>query len=573
MEAAGRGRTPKSRGREGAVVFILLLNMLQPAHGVDPAEFRPSEVPRQYNPDQRSFGLPGQPQYGQPSQQPYGWRPQQGRPAPPQYGQPQPQFGYPQPRYGEPAQPQYGYSGQPQYGYPGQQQYGDKKVRLEAEISADKAYVYQNLVLTLEVISGVNLATLDVTLPQNDAFIIKSLGKRTASVRGKEANREIVTREQYLVIPLRAGSFTLNDLSASGKTAAHREFDLRLPQTLQFEVAPPEPGIQPWLPLESLSLNARLSNEEALMQGEPASLTMEMSVIGFTGAQLPTFEKQLKSAGLRVYREKTENEGKLKADGKLYGKRTEHYTLLPGKDEQLFLPSIQVQWWNLKNSQAESSLLPMRMLGENEHRTTQLNADGTVQVDKGFRWYLWLPLLLVAFITGLYWSLIWAKSKTFGERYAKHIMMVTAPIHKTAIFWLHRLSPRRHLHQVRRTFANSLPRSWRLWYCVRVADNETDPEFWLQVLRFLAERRLGIPAQISLHRLAGYIVEIHPRADEEQMYDLLGELDAAIFGKKPLENFHNWKELFKREIRPGSLPAMGRRSRKSRKRGLPALNP
>jgi hypothetical protein len=215
----------------------------------------------------------------------------------------------------------------------------------------------------------------------------------------------------------------------------------------------------------------------------------------------------------------------------------------------------------------------MRMLGENEHRTTQLNADGTVRVDQGFRWYLWLPLLLVAFVTGLYWSLIWAKSKTFGERYAKHIMMVTEPIRKTAIFWLHRLSPRQHLHRLRRIFANSLPRSWRLWFCVRVADNESDPEVWLQVLRFLAERRLNIPAQISLHRLAGYILEIHPRANAEQMYDLLGELDAAIFGKKPLEDFHYWKRLFKKEIRPRLLPAMNRRSWKLREGGLPGLNP
>jgi hypothetical protein len=152
-------------------------------------------------------------------------------------------------------------------------------------------------------------------------------------------------------------------------------------------------------------------------------------------------------------------------------------------------------------------------------------------------------------------------------------MMVTEPIRKTAIFWLHRLSPRQHLHRLRRIFANSLPRSWRLWFCVRVADNESDPEVWLQVLRFLAERRLNIPAQISLHRLAGYILEIHPRANAEQMYDLLGELDAAIFGRKPLEDFHYWKRLFKKEIRPRLLPAMNRRSWKFREGGLPGLNP
>jgi hypothetical protein len=455
------------------------------------------------------------------------------------------------------------------------QQYGrqdNKPVAMEAEIDATQAYVYQNLILTLNVISSGNLASLDFTLPHSDLFIFKTLGERSASARGSDSNREIVTKTQYLVIPLREGSFNLDELTASGRTSSGRDFEIKLPTPLRLDIAPPEPGVQPWLPVEDLTLNARLSNEENLKQGKPASLVLEMSAVGFTGAQLPTFEKQLKSAGLRVYREKTETEGKLKYDGKLHGKRTEYYTLLPGEDDKLFLPSIKVQWWNLKTSQAESTLLPMRMLGDNRHRTGLSGLGGTAS-SNGFAWYFWLPLLVIAFLTGLYWSLLWASGKSFGRRYAGHILTVTEPVRRKAVFWLNKLSPRRQLHRLRRFIAHSLPRSWRLWYCVRVADNESDPEVWLQVLRFLAERRLGIPAQISLDRMAARFIEIHPRSNADKMHTLLQRLDAAIFGKMPMTDFDTWKRQFKREIRPRLLPAVSRRPTGRFREGLPALNP
>ncbi len=572
--------------RASLTLSVLLLPVFQAAEAYDPDQYRPIAEPRHYQPNPQSdpsqygypsqfqYGYPGQPQYGQPD------LPQYGYPGQAQYEQPfQPQYGYPsQAQYGQPIQPQYGYPAQSQDGQPGWMQYGrqdDASVSLEARISESKAYVYQNLVLTLDVVSSANLATLDFSLPESDAFIFKTLGKRSAVARESNGNREIVTREQILVIPLQQGTFNLNDLTATGSTWSHRRFDLKLSQPMRLDIGPPEPGVQPWLPLENLTLNATLSNEENLKQGKPASLVLEMTAIGFTGGQLPTFENQLKSAGLRIYREKTESEGELKADGKLYGKRTEYYTLLPGQDKELFLPSIKVQWWNLEKSQVESTLLPMRVLGANKHRTSRPDAGGAAPASTGFAWYLWLPLLIIAFVSGLYWSLIWAKGRTFGERYAKHILMVTDPIRKTAEFWINKLSPRRHMHRLRRFVAQSLPRSWRLWYCVRVADNESDPEVWLQVLRFLAERRLGIPAQIPLDRLARHFVEIHPRSSADRMHSLLQRLDAAIFGKAPITDFDTWKRQFKREIRPRLLPAIiiTWQSIGSRRVGLPALNP
>lgn len=573
--------------RNLTILFVLFASLAQTAQAYDATQYRPLSEPRRYQQNPPSNGTqyaaPGQYPYGYPAQPAYGQsaQPQYGYPNQTQYGQPaQPQYGYPgQPQYGQPAQ-QYGYPGQPQYGgQPGWMQYGRQEatpVRLEATLSGDRAYVYQNLVLTLDVVSDSNLSALEFVLPQSDAFVFKTLGERSASARETNGKREIVTREQVLVIPVREGSFDLGDLTAKGTTGSQRKFEVKPAGSMSVTIAPPAPGVQPWLPLENLTLNATLSDEENLKQGKPASLVLEVDAVGLTGGQLPTFETQLKSAGLRTYRGKTESEGELRKDGKLYGKRVEHYTLLPGQGEELTLPAIQIQWWNLAKSRVETTLLPMRVLGANNHRTSRPDTGEQTSAGDGFvTWYFWLALLVAAFLVGLYWSLIWAKGKHFGARYAEHIALVTEPVRRTLEFWKNKLSPRRHLHRLRRFVASSLPRSWRLWYCVRVADNESDPEVWLQVLRFLAERRLGIPAQIPLDRLARHFVAIHPRADAARMHNLLQRLDAAIFGRTPLTDFGTWKRQFKREIRPRLVPAglLAPVSNGTRRAGLPALNP
>lgn len=516
------------------------------------------------------YGQPGQgyqyPQATNPYQQPRsGWPyPSQGQPS--QYGTPrQPsQYGYPAqqaPTYRTPSTSQQRYAQQPA-----------AKVRMESNISATHAFVYQNLVLTLDIISSENLSSLAFTLPQSDAFIFKSLGERTAKARGKGRKREIVTRQQYLIIPLRQGDYNLDELRAEGSMSSRGRFSLNLPNPIAIAIEPARPGITPWLPLENLTLNARLSNEHNLKEGKPATLELEMTAVGATGAQLPSLEKQLKSAGLRIYREKTSSSGELKQDGMLYGKRIESYTLLPGKEEKLVLPSITIHWWNLITSRAEQTFLPMRVLGHSRQGKDDDEANSGF-LAAGNAWAFWLPLLFFAFTMGLYWSLIWAKSRSFGRRYAKHILLVIEPLHRTIVFWMQKLSLRRQAHRIRRFFANSLPRSWRLWYCVRVADNEDDPEFWLQVLRFLVERRLGIPAPASLHRLADYIIEVHPDTDAIRMRNMLLQLDAAIFGNTPLTDFRAWKQQFKAEIRPRLLPTLIRQVPGPKSSGLPALNP
>jgi hypothetical protein len=108
---------------------------------------------------------------------------------------------------------------------------------------------------------------------------------------------------------------------------------------------------------------------------------------------------------------------------------------------------------------------------------------------------------------------------------------------------------------------------------VRNADNENDPDDWNQVLRFLVERRLRIPAPQSHARLCEQIIEIHPHADPATLRVLMKQLEKAVFGHTPIRDFDRWKRDFKRQIRP-RLTALIRLPQLGRNRDvLPELNP
>jgi hypothetical protein len=150
---------------------------------------------------------------------------------------------------------------------------------------------------------------------------------------------------------------------------------------------------------------------------------------------------------------------------------------------------------------------------------------------------------------------------------------VSRPLHRHMETVLVHVSPRRNLHLLRRRVADSLPRSARLWFCVRSADEEQDADDWSQVLRFLINRRLRLPAHLPMSKLAEHIIEFHPGAVADKIRSLLGELEAALFSDHTIRDFDTWKKEFKYQVRPRLFAGLQRRQRYLRATGLPRLNP
>jgi hypothetical protein len=528
-----------------------------------------------YPPTQRQpppyYQAPPAPQgmpYAPPQRQP-GW---QGGNSPFGFGQTQPQTwqGGANPYgYGQPQQPgQWSGRTAPQPGYS-----ANTAPRLEITLKEQRAYVHQNLVLTLEVISQTNLRTVSVDLPDTESVVLRELGEATADYRNTAGRREIVNRLHYQLTPMQIGEIEIPSLSVSGKMENGREYRAHSDKPLKLSILPADASVRPWLPLKNLELTARLLNDEKVAEGQPITLVIEQTAEGMSGSQLPSLENKLHSKHHRIYREKTESSGRITTDGKLIGTRTDHFTLVPQDGNRIQIPAVKVDWWNADKQRKETAIIPGRLLGSGELFDDLSEKFADMPFAGGNTWLFWMPLIITAFIAGLYWSWVWARSRTLG----KHVRQWASTVFHPLTFRINRittkLSPQRQIHRVRRLVANVLPRSSRLWYCVRAADQERDPDDWAQVLRFLLNRRLGISAQRPMAQLAEDIIAVHKPRRPEEVRRLLKELEAGLFGPDARVNdFHRWKKAFKRQIRPNPLRFMRFRC-KSPTSGLPALNP
>lgn len=513
----------------------------------------------------------GQQQVLQPAMQPYaypmqpvpGWRPFQPQPFPriPVFAAPPGTPAWaPAPA---PAQPS-ARTGAAQ----NQQQAVQAQPRLEIDLEAESAYVHQNLVLSVDIVSDVSLGAIAVDLPDTDTVIFRQLDDLNVHTVTRDAKREVIHRQHYQLTPLRSGDIDLPPIKVSGSRAG-LPFELGW-QGTRLRVLPPRRDVRPWLPLHDLELSVWLDNDEEIVEGMPLTLIIEQRAVGLTGAQLPSPESQLRSPHHRLYLEKTETDGQVSKEGRLVGTRTDRYTLVPQKGDHVQIPAIKVDWWHVDRERKETALVPARLLNAQDGMLIDESspADGTQ-----LKWQLWMaPLLAVSFLAGVYWRVVKRLLLRAMPAVWSWLERATRPQRKRLMNRLLKLSPRRHLHVARRWFADTLPRSWRLWFCVRSADNEDDPDDWNQVLRFLVSRRLDIPAQQSHARLTRQIIEIHPHADPDRLRTLMKELEQAVFGHVPIADFDRWKRDFKSQIRPRLFVL--RLPRQSRSRhALPALNP
>ena len=545
-----------------------------------------------YQQPYQGYSQPAQaPGYGQPAQAP-------GYAAPPAYSQPAqtPGYGTP-PAYSQPAQPS-GYGAQQPYGqdyrqpatqqnWPQQQPTGYGQAtqttslrnapRVEVQVSDRHPYAQQSVVLTLRIVSSNNLSTAQPDVTRNGDFVIKKLDGPVASVANINGRQEIVNEYHYALTPLQAGTLTIPRIRVKGTMADSygTAFDVLSAEPLRLDIQPIVPDVQPWLPLHGLTLRSYLQNAEKPAAGKPINLVVEMTAIGATGGQLPSMEKRLKQQqDFHVYRDKSEIEGKISSDGRfLLGRRSEVYTLVPQHGGKVRIPELKVPWWNVDSGQAETTTVPMRQLVAKGEPGT-----GTGEIADLFpgatSLILWVPLVAMFTVTIGFWILAWLRRKRFMQVVEEEVSAVarfTIGRVRAFLLWT---APIRRLQKLRQLFVRSLPRSYRLWFCVRTVDSESDPEVWAYMLKFLANKHLGIPPQLPLQELGERLSDIHPGADRAIMRKLMRELEASLYNGHEID-FEAWKARFREQLKPGLVPSPRAAAPTERppRHPLPELNP
>ncbi len=561
----------KSRSTLARIALGATLLLAGPAlASAPPFGFMPVTETYQFRPlEQGSQGVPPVTPppigYGVPASQPgprgaYGFP--GGRPA---YGPPS---GWP----GVPSGQPYGMGyGQPQYA-------AGQAIKLETTLSASDAYTQQNLVYTLRILSDDNLRTADPVLPETDGLVFQPIDGPVTRTEVDNGRQKIVNEFHYAVTPVRVGALELEPAHVTGEMAqSGRAYDVSASEPLKLNVKAAPTQMLPWLPLQDLSVQTRVKNGDKPAAGQPLTLEIEMKAVGATGAQLPSLEKQLESPDFRVYKEKTETHGMLSADGRqIEGRRVESFTLIPQHGGRVRIPSLGVNWWNLRSDRAETLMLPIRQLVANGGLRGEgafgLTATSTL-FPAGSPLVFWLPLLLVAFLLGAYWSWIWARRHGLARKILAQASHLLGPADSRIRQLVGHHSPRRYLHLARQGFILALPRSVRLWYCVRYVNGETEPRDWCQMFKFLANKHIGISPQLPMPEFGERLIASHPKVDALAMRKLMSELDSAIYGSESLD-FEAWKRELRQQLRPRIIPAgRGLRALRRAVHKLPDLNP
>jgi len=512
------------------------------------------------------------------------------------------QWGYQQPGFQQPgAGYQRGWPGQYQapYGQQASRQSG-KAPRVELEVADHQPYVSENVLLKLRVVSDQNLETATPELPSsNDVLLQKVQGPKAYSRTGPRGSREIVNEFVYTLTPLRSGDVEVPPIRVAGTTygsgsgygqSGGRRYEATSREPIRLQVRPAMASVRPWLPLQDLSLNATLDSGEEVEQGQPVTLTLELTAEGATGSQLPSLESLLRSPNFRVYREQTLNEGQLSSDGhRLVGKRTEYYTLVPRAGGKLQLPEIRVPWWNVTTGTKEYAGLPIRTLevdGDSDSSGQRVSADTT---DRGGLSWVWLPLAGVILLLIGYWGGVWYKGRvakaseavasesglatSLRERLSSSVSGSMAGVSAGAAKLGRRLSPAPLLRRAGKMVSKAFPSSTKFLGCVRVANREEDPAAWAERFQGLTCQRLQFDSQTPLPGITGRILALRPGADPEQLRSLMQQLDGALYGNQDID-FRRWKKQFRRQVgrRRGLASSSGRKLRLIRAR-LPELNP
>ncbi len=489
----------------------------------------------------------------------------------------------------------------------------------EAHLSEERPFVQQLVTYIVRVYSRGNLRSIEISPPNGPGVSIEELEGPLTSTTTRRGRRHIVSEFRYALTPMVEGTLEVGPTqltvtpSDNGRSqysrgmnpwqrstaGAGRTIQVSTPG-LRLHARAPARGVQPWLPLEHLSVEAHWTKVDKPGVGEPMTLTVTMKAIGAKGSQLPSVEPLIETDEFKLYPERPQTDWKFGSDGiALWGRRIETYTLVPTREGRLAFPALSVPWWNVQTNRPAVSQVQGRVFVVGEGADDVAQESGwdepsffsSLLADRTFVHFL-LPVgggLLLAFIFGL-----WIGTGKPGGHILRRFGGTDAsqtPGKEVvpAAKWVPRLVrpawTRRPLpglqgvsRRVRRVGGATLaagvtllPERAKSWWCVRCVGGERDPVSLCRTLRRFACDELSFIPNEPLPAIAARFSEERPRADTTPLRNLFHELEAAAYGGQGID-LVKWKRSFGRRFRR-ILSSKKRTEESNRDSGLPKLNP
>lgn len=258
----------------------------------------------------------------------------------------------------------------------------DDGVVIETSLSNATPYKNEPFTYTVKIRSKSNLANLGMQKIEPEHALVEMIEEPKIYKETVGDSIFNVVESSYLVTPLQPGVLTIPSAMIKGmiltQNPSRRTFDdpfglfsgmhgfdqaksfIAETKEMTVDVQPAIPGIVPWLPAKSLTIEDASDRSQTLREGEPFAGILRISAVGLPSVQLPDLnDLQLKDGSFKIYADKPELHDERHA-GTINGSRTERYTLIPQRSGMLELPEISVVWWDVTKKERAIARIPAR---------------------------------------------------------------------------------------------------------------------------------------------------------------------------------------------------------------------
>ncbi len=236
---------------------------------------------------------------------------------------------------------------------------------IEAETDAQEPYVQQAVGYVVRLYYATPLISGQLDQPAADGASLQRIGQDLQYARDVGGRRYTVVERRFLLIPERSGTLTIPGATFEGRGAGgffdemfgdgQRELSANgAPRLLKIRAAPVN-APQPWLPLRGLTLRY-LAAPQGARAGEAATVTVEATADGASGAQMPELQLQA-GDGAQVFAEPPQIDETFD-NGRPQAKLTRRFSIVPAREGTLRIPGPRLAWWDVRAGIARTASLP-----------------------------------------------------------------------------------------------------------------------------------------------------------------------------------------------------------------------
>lgn len=271
----------------------------------------------------------------------------------------------------------------------------EEQVRVLVELDKNKLYVQEQLLLTVKLISQVNLSQAEMQpLEIKDTILIPLSDKPKQYVATINGKQHLILEHNYAVFPQTSGDLVIPSVIYSVVPAVERDIwndpfgrnrnnILRIPteeKHVTVSAVPQHATGKIWQPANNLTLHETWSSSlDHLKMGEPVTRTITISAEGLTGGQIAPLPATIVD-GLTFYPDQPQNSDEKTTKG-ITGTRVETMAIIPNHGGDFVLPEVKVDWWDSKTQSIQSTTLPAKTLhvlgGSASSVTAQTTQDKT----------------------------------------------------------------------------------------------------------------------------------------------------------------------------------------------------